>query len=252
MSLSRCFRILPFFMRLCALAVLAVVTQPAFVSESQAQPSFRCSGNLNRVERTICRDQKLARLDSAMARIYRRKFSAANSRAKRGLKAQQTVWVTWRNTCGSNADCLNRRYHNRINGLLGRPAGGGNSAGTGSGQAGPADNVVSRSVLPDGRLETRYADGKKVRLNPRDGNRETVWPDGSTTMSLFSHGQAPTLPPLPAAYSGWGADLEDALLSILGTALSPEQLQVYKQNAAGGTYYQRVDQHIGSITFLLN
>ncbi len=221
-------------------------------SIGNAQPSFRCTGNLSRVERAICGSRNLSRLDRSMVRIYRRKFSTAGNRSKRVLRAEQSVWVTWRDTCGGNVRCLDRRYFNRINGLLGRPAAGGNPGPSEPAPAAAADTITSRTVSADGWLETKYGDGRLVRFNTRDRSRQTIWPDGSVTNSLFSTGQTPSLPPLPATYSGWGAGLEEALLLILGTALSPEQLETYKQSATGRTYYQRVDQHIDSISFLLN
>ena len=49
------------------LTLAALATVPA----SAAGPSFSCRGNLSRVERLICGDPDLSRLDRQVARLYR-------------------------------------------------------------------------------------------------------------------------------------------------------------------------------------
>jgi len=89
-----------------------VQAQPQF--PRQANPSFRCTGNLNATERTLCVTPDLADLDREMAQTYRRLRASLRSRARSRLRRDQKNWLKRRNRCRANANCLKDVYYYRI------------------------------------------------------------------------------------------------------------------------------------------
>ncbi len=77
-------------------------------------PSFSCGGKLTSTERTICKSAVLSDLDRTMARFYYATRDISSSHGRRELRSVQRVWLQWRDTCGGNSACLERRYKQRI------------------------------------------------------------------------------------------------------------------------------------------
>ena len=77
-----------------------------------AAPSFPCGGRLTETERTICDSQILSDLDWIMADLYEEVHG--EGAASRKLTSEQTLWLRWRDTCGTGGSCLRRRYEQRI------------------------------------------------------------------------------------------------------------------------------------------
>ena len=75
------------------------------------RPSFDCAKTKARALLIVCGDDGLAKLDLQEDALLRR----ATSRAEQAdaVRAEQDVWVSERNACGSAA-CLARAYRNRI------------------------------------------------------------------------------------------------------------------------------------------
>lgn len=72
------------------------------------RPSFDCARAANRAEHLICADANLARLDLAMAALYRKaKAEAADPRA---VLAMQQDWVALRRNACTTAGCLRQAY----------------------------------------------------------------------------------------------------------------------------------------------
>src|ERR1700716_3679852 len=106
---------------------LALITSVALVSAvpafAQNGPSFECAKASNDVERTICKDPKLAKADRAMAEAYAALAAKLSGPAKDNLEKEQVRWLGDRNRgCAADTDgiapSLTRRYAARTTNLL--------------------------------------------------------------------------------------------------------------------------------------
>lgn len=119
-------------------------------SAAATGPSFRCDGHLTVPEHAICRDTTLSKLDRVMARYYHASREIASRRERAQLHAAQRIWLRWRDTCGGDPSCLERRYEQRIIDLapFGRlPPGFGCQAGS---------LLETGALLPERRLSDSY------------------------------------------------------------------------------------------------
>jgi uncharacterized protein YecT (DUF1311 family) len=217
---------------------------------ADAQPSFRCVGDLNRTERAICRDVKLSKLDVQMAANYRNAFAERDERAQRRLRSEQLAWQVWRNSCGGDHVCLTQRYNRRTSDL-GPQLFGVGQLYISSLPSTPADQVVERRlrdgryevVFGDGRIEWRYVDGSGFGRDYPDGRREAF---------VFNQVQGDSFPSLPAGYGNWGQDVEARLLSVIDGLLPEADHTPYRALHSGKPYSQRIVTHIDVIGFLSN
>jgi len=83
---------------------------------AQANPSFDCSKASTTVEETICEDNNegLAMRDGALARLY---AALKEQGGHENLLKEQPGWLKSRDTCGSDTQCLEARYDERIRAL---------------------------------------------------------------------------------------------------------------------------------------
>ena len=75
-------------------------------------PSFDCRRSRNAAERTICGDDRLARMDVAMARRYAEAQDGLDPRDAADLRAEQLDWLRRRDACETRA-CLETMYQTR-------------------------------------------------------------------------------------------------------------------------------------------
>jgi uncharacterized protein YecT (DUF1311 family) len=74
-------------------------------------PSFDCTKASNGVERLICSDRELAKLDVALSQLY---FKArSNAVDKDRLKSEQIAWVRTSRAC-SDKNCLKQSFEQRM------------------------------------------------------------------------------------------------------------------------------------------
>ncbi|MGE0104750.1 MAG: MliC family protein [Blastocatellales bacterium] len=98
------------------LAAAAIFFSAFFAIETRAQ-SFDCGRATTKVEKIICEDDVLARLDTEMNSLYQQALAKANARMKTTIRNEQRNWIRGRNACGSDGDarpCINEFYTNRI------------------------------------------------------------------------------------------------------------------------------------------
>lgn len=89
-----------------------VPREPGAATTQAPSPSFDCAKASSAVEKRICADADLARLDSALVAAYRQ--AMAQSGDSDALKAGQLNWLRQvRNQCAAN-DCLAEAYRQRI------------------------------------------------------------------------------------------------------------------------------------------
>lgn len=219
---------------------IAAVACLCFVGPANSQPSYSCSGNLNRVERTICQDRLLSRLDVEMVRHYRAAYRQSSGARRTALREAQSIWLRWRNTCSGSVDCIRRRYEQRIEDLA--PSGGG-------AQGGSSGAAVERRIR-DGRLEIVKPDGTIVWQDASGGPSGTDNPDGTSSVVMRMDAPAPSFPVLPPAYADWGSQIERDLLWVVRSLLPQEDHGEYDQIVSGKQYSDRVNDHIRTIGFL--
>ncbi len=211
-----------------------------------ANPSFRCSSNNTRTERTICISDVLSEFDVQMANIFRRKFSVTPQNKRNAMRRQQLSWLQWRDSCGGDKRCLRRRYVNRIEELSGKPIG--HATTTSAPSSDP--NIVERR-LRDGRLETVYKDGSIGWVEVDGSGMGTIFPDGTESILAMTQAPVPNPVALPPPYLGWAESVEASLMTILSQEMSNSELAAYKANYASGEYYQRVTNHLKAVRFFV-
>ncbi len=102
-----------------ALGAIAALLCAAIQSAGAA--SFDCARAATAVERMICGESLLERLDERMAELFQRAREAPSANRQALLDAQR-AWLATRNACRSTA-CLALAYRARIKALGGGPAG---------------------------------------------------------------------------------------------------------------------------------
>ena len=101
------------------IGVCALLSASAFA----AKPSFKCSKGSHDVEKLICEDDELAKLDVNLNNLYSTLKKNTPSAKKKQLKAEQSGWVKGRNDCWKSDDqraCVKGEYESRINELKDR------------------------------------------------------------------------------------------------------------------------------------
>jgi hypothetical protein len=86
---------------------------------SPARPSFDCAEAGTTVERTICGNPQLARLDADLARTYQGWRSRLNAEGRATLLDEQRAWLRTRDRCGEDVGCLVSAYEVRLRDLAG-------------------------------------------------------------------------------------------------------------------------------------
>lgn len=230
------------------LFILSALAAPA-ATPVHAQPSYSCDGSLTATERTICGASTLGRLDLAMSSLYTVAVDDGRTgtdpdAAIAGLRDTQRAWLSERNGCGTDTDCLRARYLQRIDVLRSR-------IGAASAAAGPR-RVGDVQVLADGSIERRRADGSRIVRDPRgrvvrfdsQGNRS----NGASAAMVQA--QPVVLPALPTELSNWGEQVNGGLSRVIRNMLTPEEYAAYRTTEAEKDFYKLVDWRLRSITFL--
>lgn len=78
------------------------------------KPSFTCTERSRDVEKAICGDEGLARADRELVEAYKDTLERVGAQGADQVKAAQRAWVTKRNSCGSDGDCISRAMRDRI------------------------------------------------------------------------------------------------------------------------------------------
>lgn len=216
----------------------------SFPLTTSAQPSFRCNGELNRSERAICASRDVSALDRRMAAIFRDKFRSLGGQAQRRLRGEQSAWLAWRNSCGSDTACLYKRYVQRISDL--QPGSGAPS----SSAALPADLVVDRRIR-NNRFEVEYGDGR-VEWKALTGSAQgTVHPDGTSTQAVPYQVEVDPLPPFSGATAAWGQRVEADLLTAIDRMLPEADRGPYRELFAAEPYSKRMLSHLRVIIHMV-
>lgn len=75
--------------------------------------SFDCKKASTFVEKTICSEPLLSKLDDALAENYKSMYYSNFGGSQKSLKAEQLRWLASRNKC-TNSACLIKSYQKRV------------------------------------------------------------------------------------------------------------------------------------------
>lgn len=89
-------------------ALLLAATSPS------AAASFDCKKPNTPAETLICAEATISALDDEMARLYFAALKAASPAAAAAFRADQIAWLTKREACRRDAQCLLSEYRARI------------------------------------------------------------------------------------------------------------------------------------------
>jgi uncharacterized protein len=96
------------------LAISLLLTANLVQAEVSA-PSFNCKKATTSVEKTICANDTLARLDRKLGEIWKSFIDASNDDAfKSRLRQDQALWVKLRDKCQNDIDCISNAYQQRL------------------------------------------------------------------------------------------------------------------------------------------
>jgi uncharacterized protein len=73
-----------------------------------------CAARPTPTEQAICLDKNLTRRDGQLNEVYAALQAKVSARRFRVIRDQQRSWLSQRNRCGDNADCLRTAYQERI------------------------------------------------------------------------------------------------------------------------------------------
>lgn len=125
------------------------------------KPSFTCTERSRDVEKAICGDEGLARSDRELVEAYKDALERVGAQGGDQLKSAQRAWVTKRNSCGSDGDCISRAMLDRIAELENE---------LGPAPAVPTPAVKSAAVCsPDAAMLSRAGDTVAVTLHNPGG-----------------------------------------------------------------------------------
>ena len=82
--------------------------------QSNAKPSFDCAKASTAVEKMICADAELAKLDVELSNIYASRSSQAPDEAKKVMRGSQLDWLKARRNACPDVGCLQKAYAERI------------------------------------------------------------------------------------------------------------------------------------------
>lgn len=102
------------------IAVILFAYMTANITEAAAA-SFDCTKAGTAIEKQICSDPLLSKLDDALGSNYSRMLAAnIGDGAKKDLRSKQLDWLKMRNKC-QNKNCIVEAYLNRIDGVCDYP-----------------------------------------------------------------------------------------------------------------------------------
>jgi uncharacterized protein len=95
------------------LAAVAFLALPALAGPAAAQ-SFNCNYAKLPTEVAICQDDTLSYDDQLLASEYSHLTNDAPGWAARQIKSEENAWLSERNACGYDTQCIMDQYHWRM------------------------------------------------------------------------------------------------------------------------------------------
>ena len=99
------------WLTLFALGTMLIILPGAKKLDAQ---SFNCRYAHHRDEKLICKDLALAKLDEALASVYRRLMLRLPKGEDERLDRDEEAFVVARRQCGEQRVCIEQRYRDRI------------------------------------------------------------------------------------------------------------------------------------------
>ncbi len=96
----------------------AVLVSLALVSTVSVSASFDCRKASTFVEKAICSDSLLGRLDESLSENYNDMMASnIGASARKDLRSTQRKWLSERNKC-QNSKCVEKMYRKRMDGVF--------------------------------------------------------------------------------------------------------------------------------------
>lgn len=127
--------------------------------------SFDCNKASTPIEKAICSDPLLGKLDDALTQNYKRMLAAnIGDGAKSDLRATQKAWMAARNKCTNNS-CIAEAYRQRVDAICDYPVISGAHPGcTSSEEAAGEVKAPEQVAQPSQTTQTATAQGKTFRV----------------------------------------------------------------------------------------
>jgi len=139
-------------------------------AEAAASPSFDCATARARVDKLICNDPTLARLDQRAAALFQTSLTHTSDAGE--FKKAQRRWLRARDDC-KDANCVQNRYEQRIDEL---------ASFTGRFDSAAATSMCSLFEQPDTRATTLAQTAGTEDIN-NDGKADIAAPCAGGTMN---------------------------------------------------------------------
>jgi uncharacterized protein len=110
--------------------------------------TFDCNKASTFVEKAICSDSRLTRMDDQLGRLYKDALAASSNSA--ALKTEQKAWLSSRDQC-KDSDCIMKAYADRISSLSPKSAAAKSLDFTGTYKAANGGVIVQQT--PDGKIK---------------------------------------------------------------------------------------------------
>lgn len=101
--------------RCSTLTKMLVATFMAWTAQSVMAAGFDCSKAFSKVEKLVCGNEQLSKLDEELGRAYQLALGDANLNQKPAVVAEQKAWIAKNRDMCADTDCLSRVYLARIN-----------------------------------------------------------------------------------------------------------------------------------------
>jgi uncharacterized protein len=97
--------------------VLGLILSVWAVNLPAGAQAFNCNFAKQADELTICRDDSLKALDEQMAERFFKVRQGLPAVGKAELKSSQKAFLAQRNFCGTDGDCIDKAYQDRLEAL---------------------------------------------------------------------------------------------------------------------------------------
>ena len=96
------------------LRVIAIAIAAAIVASPVTAASFNCKRAKLPAEIAVCTDPSLSAADDELARQFGPLIEIGGPDDVKAIKKEEDAWLTSRNACGSDKQCISRRYQERM------------------------------------------------------------------------------------------------------------------------------------------
>ena len=94
--------------------MVGLMTTAAVPALAGSSAGFDCAKAVSATEQTVCKTEALAWLDRQITRLYGELRGVPGKRGKAPLRNGQRAWLSARDACGADRDCIAKQYWKRL------------------------------------------------------------------------------------------------------------------------------------------